>query len=308
VFSAALAPLNVRGSEVSRVGILDPGLAHLFEAFFTGMRDAGYVEGQNVLYIRRADKGQPGTLPGLAAELVGANVDVIVTAGPAGVGAAMAATTTKPIVFAALGDALATGVVSNLAHPNRNATGFSFLNTEISAKRMELLHEAVLSAHRVAILKDRIGSGADLQPTFDTATAMGLQPKLFEVESPDEYDQAFAAAIGANAEAIDVLASPVFNTNREQLTNLAARYRLPAIYETDEYVRAGGLMSYGPSLTDLFRRTAEYVVQLLHGAKPADLPVQQPTKFELVINLKTAKALGLTLPQSLLARADEVIE
>jgi putative ABC transport system substrate-binding protein len=305
--TSSLAATCVRGSELPRIGILDPGLEHLFEAFFGGMRDLGYIEDQNVAYIRRADK-QPGMLSKLAAELVRANVDVIVTGGPAAVAAAMGATSTKPIVFAALGDALATGAVTNLAHPDRNATGFSFLNTEISAKRMELLHEAIPYGHRVAVLRDRVGSGADLKPTLDAATALGLQAELLQVASPDEYEQAFRAAIAANAEAIDVLASPVFNSNREQLINLATRYRLPAIYETDEYVRAGGLMSYGPSLTDLLRRAAGYVFKLLHGAKPGDLPVEQPTRFELVINLKTAKALGLTVPQSLMQRADEVIE
>jgi len=307
--AAILWPIAAGGQQrLPRVGILDPGLAHLFAAFFVGMRDAGYVEGQNIAYVRRVSEGRPETLRELAVELVRADVDVIVTAGPTGVVAAMAATSDKPIVFAALGDAIATGAVTSLAHPDRNVTGFSFLNTEISAKRMELLHTAVPDARRVAVLRDPNSIGADLKPTLNTATAMNLEAEVFEVVNPDEYERAFRAAIAANASAINVLGSPVFNRNREQLTALAADYRLPAIYETSEYVHAGGLMSYGPSLADLFRRAAGYVVRLLRGARPSDLPVEQPTKFELVINLKTAKGLGLTVPSSLLASADELIE
>jgi putative tryptophan/tyrosine transport system substrate-binding protein len=291
-----------------RIGILDPGLSHLFQAFFAAMRDLGYTEGQNVVYIRRSSEGQSEALPRLASELAEAKPDVIVTAGPAGVRAAMRATSTIPIIFAALGDAIAAGAVTNLAHPEGNTTGLSFLNTEISAKRLELLHEAAPSARRIAILRDRTSSGSDVKPTLQAAEAAGVQARIFEVMNPDEYEGSFNAAIAAQADAIDVLGSPVFNTNRERLISLAARYRLPAMYEASEYVQSGGLMSYGASLIDLFRRSAGYVDKVLHGAKPADLPVQQPTKIELVINLKTAKALGLSMPEALLARADEVIE
>ena len=296
------------GADLPRIGILDPGLPHLFDAFFSGMRDLGYTEGQNALYIRRSSEGQSEALSRLAGELAEAKPDVIVTAGPTGVRAAMRATSTIPIIFAALGDATGTGAVTNLAHPEGNATGFSFLNTKISAKRVELLHQAVPNARRMAVLWDRTTTGVDLKPTLQAADASGLQAQMFEVTSPDEYERAFNAAKTAQAEIIDVLASPVFNRNRERLIELAARYRLPAIYETSEYVYSGGLMSYGPSLIDLFRRSATYVDKLLHGAKPADLPVQQPTKFELIINLKAATALGLAVPETLLARADEVIE
>ena len=307
-FALPLATFRSIAADLPRVGILDPGLPHLFEAFFSGMRDLGYTEGQTVVYIRRSSEGRSEALSRLASELVEAKPDVIVAASPAGVRAAMRAISTIPIIFPALGDALANRAVTNLARPEGNSTGFSFLNTEISAKRMELLHEAVPNARRIAVLRDRMTTGADLKPTLQAAEATGLQAQIFEVTSPDEYDQTFSAAIAARAEAIDVLGSSVFNTNRERLIGLATRYRLPAMYEASEYVHSGGLMSYGASLIDLFRRSAGYVDKVLHGAKPADLPVQQPTKFELVINLQTAKALGLTVPHSLLARADEVIE
>jgi putative ABC transport system substrate-binding protein len=308
VLAVPFATFQSTAAASPRVGILDPGLSHLFEAFFAAMRDLGYTEGQNVAYIRRSSEGQSEELSRLASELAEAKPDVIVTAGPVGVRAAMRATSTIPIVFAALGDALATGAVRNLAHPEGNSTGFSFLNTEISTKRVELLHDVAPNARRIAVLRDRMTTGADVKPTLQAAEATGLQAQVFEVTSPDEYEAAFNAAIAARAEAIDVLGSPVFNRNRERLISLAARYRLPAMYEASEYVHSAGLMSYGASLIDLFRRSAGYVDKVLHGAKPADLPVQQPTKFELVINLKTAQALGLTVPQSLLARADEVIE
>jgi putative tryptophan/tyrosine transport system substrate-binding protein len=310
--AAAAGPLSAARLDAAdlppRIGILDPGLPHLFEAFFSGMRNLGYIEGQNVDYIRRSSAGQSEPIPQLAAELADANPAVIVTAGPPAVRAVMNATSTIPLVFAAVGDAIAAGAVTNLAHPDGNATGFSFLNTEISAKRLELLHEAVPGARHIAVLRDRISSGADLKPTLHAAGAIGLEAQLIEVSRPDEYDGAFEAAVATHAEAMDVLGSPIFNANRELLIRLAARHRLPAMYEADEYVHSGGLMSYGPSLADLFRRAAGYVFKLLRGSKPADLPVEQPTKFELAINLKTAKALGLTIPQSLLQRADEVIE
>jgi len=308
VFALPLGTLQLAAAGLPRVGILDPGLPQLWEAFFSGMYDFGYVEGQNVEYYRRSSADQPESVSQLANELVIEKLDVIVTAGPTAVRALMSATSTIPIVFAALGDALGAGVVTSLAHPNGNATGFSFLNPEISSKRVELLHEAVPHARRVAILRDRLNSGADLKQTLQAAETVGLETQLLEVTRSDEYEDAFRAAIEAHAEAINILASPIFNANRERLIGLAAQYRLPAIYETSEYVRSGGLMSYGPSLADLFRRAAGDVVKLLQGARIADLPVEQPTKFEFVINLKTGRSVGLAIPQSLLARADEVIE
>jgi putative ABC transport system substrate-binding protein len=296
------------GKSLPRIGILDPGIPHLFDEFVAAMSDMGYAEGQTITYIRRSAAGRADLIPQLAAELVNAGVDVIVTAAPLPVTALMKATSTIPIVFAALGDAIATGAVSSLAHPDRNATGLSFLNTEVSAKRMELLHELVPEVRRIAILSDSNTIRANLEPALAYARAIGLEARVFEVKSRDDFDAAFDAAAAAHMEAINVLASAFFNANRVQLTDLAARHRLPAMYETSEYVHSDGLMSYGPSLADLFRRAAVYVDKLLNGASPADLPVQQPTKFELVINLKTARTLGLAIPPSLLALADEVVE
>jgi putative tryptophan/tyrosine transport system substrate-binding protein len=290
-----------------RVGILDPGLEHLFVAFFAGMRELGYIDGQSVVYVERSAEGRAEAIPKLAAELATANVDVIVTAAGQPTRAAMKQSTAIPIVFAALGDAIAAGVVNSLAHPDRNATGLSFLNTEVSGKRIEILRDAMPKLRRLAILWDRSSVTRDLDDSLNLTRSLGLDPHPFEVGTPEEFEQAFKGAAG-QADAVNVLASPFFNASRKRLVALAAQYRLPAMYETDEYMRDGGLISYGPSLADLFRRSAGYVDKILKGARPADLPVEQPTKFQLVINLKTAKALGLAVPQSLLARADEVIE
>jgi putative tryptophan/tyrosine transport system substrate-binding protein len=307
---AALWPLAVRGQQaaVPRIGILDPGIAHLFAAFFKGMQGLGYEEGRNVSYVRRSAEGHAERIPALAAELVDLKVSLIVTAAPQPVRAAMAATATIPIVFAAVGDAVGNGIVQSLARPGRNATGLSFLNTEISSKRLQLLHEAVPSAQRVAVLSDRSNPPNSLDATKQAGRSLRLELQILDVADPGEFEGAFQAAVSGGAKAIDVLASAFFNANRVRLAELAAKYRLPAMYETSEYVHSGGLMSYGPSLTDLFRRAATYVDKILKGSKPSDLPVEQPTKFELVINLKTAKALGLTIPPLLLASADEVIQ
>jgi putative ABC transport system substrate-binding protein len=291
---------------VPRIGLLDPGIRHLFDAFMKGMSDLGYVEGQTVSYVWRSGEGRPDRLAAYAAELVQLKVDVIVTAGPPPVQAAMNATATIPIVLAAHGDVVGWGVVKSLARPGGNVTGLSFLNAEVSAKRLELLHEAVPQARRVAILFDKVASKTFA--TEDAASKMALQATAIGVAGPEELEGAFEVAIAQRTEIIDVLASPFFNSSRVGLTTLAAKYRLPAMYESSEYVTSGGLMSYGPDLAELFRRAATYVDKILKGARPGDLPIEQPTKFELAINLKTAKALGLIFPPSILARADEVIE
>jgi putative ABC transport system substrate-binding protein len=291
---------------VPRIGLLDPGIRHLFDAFIKGMSDVGYIEGETVYYVWRSGEGRPDRLGAYAAELVQLKVDVIVTAGPPPVRAAMNATSTIPIVIAAHGDAVGWGVVKSLARPGGNVTGLSFLNAEVSPKRLELLHETVPQARRVAILFDKVASKTSA--TEDAASKMALQATAIGVAEPEELEGAFEVAIAQRTEIIDVLASPFFNSSRIRLAALAAKYRLPAMYESSEYVTAGGLMSYGPDLAELFRRAATYVDKILKGARPGDLPIEQPTKFELAINLKTAKALGLTIPPSILARADEVIE
>jgi len=300
-----LARAQSASGDAARIGILDPGLPELFEAFFQGMRALGYVEGQNVSYVRRSGGGDPARIPQLALELAALKPDVVVTAAPSPIRAAIKATSTIPIVFV-VGDAIAAGAVKSLALPGGNATGLSFLNTEISTKRLELLHEALPRIRRVAVLWDQTQTAPSA--TTNAARLLDLELQLLGVKDAEEFETAFKAAQSGHAEAIDVLASPYFNAHRKRLVELAAMYRLPAIYESSEYVQAGGLMSYGPSLADLFRRMAGYVDRILKGAKSGDLPVEQPTKFELWLNLKTAKALGLTIPPLLLGTADEVIE
>jgi putative ABC transport system substrate-binding protein len=307
---ASMAPAIGRAQQpgkLARIGIFDLGLPLHFAAFFAGMRALGYVEGQNVDYVRRSAAGGTDLVAQMAAALVESKVDVIVTTGPLPTVAVMKATSTIPVVFV-LGDPIATGVVSNLARPDRNATGLSFLNTEVGAKRLELLVEMLPGTHRVAILFDRNSTRANLDSAVAAARALDLEASVTEIGAAGELESAYAAAAAARVQAIDVLASPFFNANRARLVDLAANYRLPAMYESDEFVRSGGLISYGAGIVDLFRRMAGYVDKILKGAKPADLPVQQPTKIDLTVNMKTAKALGLAIPPALIARADEVIE
>jgi putative ABC transport system substrate-binding protein len=207
-----------------------------------------------------------------------------------------------------LADAVTTGVVTNLAHPGGNLTGFSFLNTELSAKRLEFLHEMLPNIRRIAVLRDLNTPRIWAEATEETGRRLGLALQLLEVAEPETFESAFEAAVNAHAEAFDVLASAFFNSHKARLTELAAKYRLPTMYEHDDFVRSGGLIAYGPSIPDLLRRAATHVDKILKGAKPGDLPVEQPTKFTLSINLKTAKSLGLTIPDRVIALADEVIE
>jgi putative ABC transport system substrate-binding protein len=245
----------------------------------------------------------------LARELVGLSPDVLMTASPLSVRALKEATSTIPIVFV-LGDAVTTGAVTNLARPGGNATGLSFLNQELSSKRLQLLLETFPKTRRVAVLWDMSTPRRWLEATEEAGRALGVELHALEIagSAPGRFEGAFEAAVAARAEALDILASAFFNAHKERLVELAAKYRLPAMYEHGDFVRSGGLMSYGTSIPDLFLRAASYVDKILKGAQPGDLPVEQPTKFELVINLKTAKALGLEIPPALLDRADEVIE
>src|SRR5215213_8286401 len=292
----------------AQIGILDPGIPQLFDAFRDGMRSLGYVEGQNINTVLRSAQGRPEDVQPLAAELARLNVDVIVTAGTAPVRAAAEATSSIPIVFAALGDALASGIVTNLFRPGGNITGLSFLNTEVSSKRLEILVEAVRNVQRIAVFADPTASQSFVEATEQAAKRVGVLPQIINVPRPEVLEEAFRAAVGGGAQALNVLASAFFNAHRERLAELAMMHQLPAMYETGEYVRAGGLMAYGPNLADMFRRAASYVDRVLKGATAGDLPVEQPTRFEFLINLRTARALSLTIPPTLLARADEVIE
>ena len=308
--AAAAWPLAARAQQrtiLPQVGILDPGIPQHFGAFRTGMRDLGYMEGKSISYIYRSAAGRAEPISQFASELVALKPDVIVGASAVPVHALKDATSTIPIVFV-LADALTIGVVSNLAHPGGNLTGLSFLNTELSAKRLELLLETLPNIRRIGVLRDLNTPRIWAEATEEASHRLGLSLQLLEVAEPETFETAFEAAVNAHAEALDVLASAFFNSHKARLVELAAKYRLPTMYEHDDFVRTGGLIAYGPSISDLFRRAATHVDRILKGAKPGDLPVEQPTKFALSINLKTARTLDLTVPPTLLARADEVIE
>jgi putative tryptophan/tyrosine transport system substrate-binding protein len=307
LIAASLLARSQPAGKPARIGILDPGIPHLFAAFRESMRLLGYAEGRDVEYEVRTADGNPNEVPALAVELVRQKPDVIVTAATLPSHALMRETTGIPVVVAAIGDAVAAGIVRNLAQPQGNITGLTFLNTELSAKRLELLREALPRLRRVAVLNDLNSQVSYREQTEKAARQLGLQLQRIDIRAASEFEGAFQDAGRGGAEAVDVLASPFFNANRARLVELALKYRVPAIYESREYAEAGGLMTYGQDLAVLFRRAATYVDKILKGAKPSDLPWEQPTKFELVINLKTAKLLALTIPQSLLVRADDVI-
>jgi putative ABC transport system substrate-binding protein len=307
-----------QAAKIARIGYLGPNPAasaapHLPEAFLQGLRDLGYVEGRNVVIEYRSAEGKYERLPALAADLVALKVDVIVVTSTPAALAAKQATRTIPIVLAWAGDPVGSGLVTSLARPGGNVTGLSVLLPELVGKRLELLTQAVPGVSRVAALwhpgdyAER--TDKDMLKEADVAArALGVRLQVVEARGPEDFDRAFSDMTRARADAVTVQSTNVFFIERRRLVDLAAMNRLPAMYLTREFVDAGGLMSYGPNVADLFRRAATYVDKILKGAKPADLPVEQPTKFELVINLKTAKALGLTIPQSVLARADQVVE
>jgi putative ABC transport system substrate-binding protein len=297
--------------KVPRIGVMYAGSAPnpYADALRRHLAELGWVEGQNLLIEDRYAEGRPERYPTLIAELIRLKVDVLVAGGgTAGAQAAKRATATIPIVMPVMGDPVAAGLVSSLARPGGNVTGLSMLNTELNAKRVELLREVLPRVERVAVLRDPATPPADVDATHAAARSLGLRLQLLNVGRPEEFPGAFQAARKADADALIVLASGFFNTQRRRLIDLAAQNRLIAVWEHRDFADAGGLMSYGPNLVDMNRRAAKYIDKILKGAKPADLPIEQPTKFELVINLKTAKALGLTIPPSVLARADEIIE
>jgi putative tryptophan/tyrosine transport system substrate-binding protein len=318
ILAAPLASEAQQAAKVARLGYLVPSLAaspHNHEAFRQGLRDLGYVEGRNVVIEYRDAEGKFERLPALAAELVALKVDVIVAAlGTLSTLAAKQATRTLPIVFVAAVDPVTSGLVTSLARPGGNVTGLSLLAPELVGKRLEQLTQAVAGVSRVAVLWHPGGglrerTENDMLKAADVAArALGVRLQVVEARGPADIDRAFSDMTRARAGALTVLPSAMFNVERRRLVDLAAKNRLPAVYPQREYVDAGGLMSYGPNFADLFRRAASYVDKILKGAKPGDLPVEQPTKFELVINLKTAKALGLTIPESVLGRADEIIQ
>jgi putative ABC transport system substrate-binding protein len=283
---------------------------HLWEACRQGLRELGYVEGRNIILEPRWADGQYERLPGLAADLVRLNVDVIVVAATPGSLAVKAATNTIPVVIVAVGEPVKTGLVASLARPGGNVTGLSLLTAELSGKRLDLLGRVLRSVPRVAILMNPGNPihAIFLEETRVAAQRLRVQLQPLEARTPKEIEQVFDAATRGRASALIVFDDPVIWSYRTQIVAAAARRGLPAMYGYREFVDDGGLMSYGPDRIDQYRRTATYVDKILKGAKPGDLPVEQSTKFELAINLKTAKALGLTIPPSLLQRADQVIE
>ncbi len=301
-------------TKILRIGYLSSDspstIAVRIEAFRQGLRELGYVEGKNVVIEWRFAEGKADRLRGLAAELVRLKVDVIVTSGPTATRAAKEATVTISIVTAQDNDPVGNGLVASLARPGGNITGLSTLAPEISGKRLELVKEIVPSVSRVAVLgsSSTPGNPQALRETELAARVLGLQIQYLQVRGAKDIEPAFRAAAKDRADAVLMLQSPVFVNERRQLAELAVKFRLPVIYDRREFVDDGGLMCYGTNYTDLSHRAATYVDRILKGAKPADLPVEQPTKFELVINLKAARRIGLTIPQDVLARADTVIQ
>src|SRR5713101_915781 len=312
--SLILAPLAAETqspAKVPRIGILRIGSPPdpFVETFKQGLRDLGYVEGRSINIEYRWARGREDRLAGLAAELVRLNVDVMVVGGTVPAAVAKRATTTIPIVVPVATDLVGAGLVASLSRPGANVTGFASKNEELPGKWVELLKEALPWISRVALLSDPQSDVGQARAAEVAARALGVGTQVLRAARPDELEMAFSAAQKNRAEALIVLSSASFYAHRAQVVALAARYRLPAMYHSKEFVvDPGGLMSYGADFRDLYRRAAGYVDKILKGAKPADLPVEQPTKFELVINLKTAKALGIRLPPSVLSRADEIIE
>jgi ABC-type uncharacterized transport system substrate-binding protein len=301
--------------KVPRIGYLIAGTGTAFshspstDAFRQGLHDLGWTDGKNITIDYRWSEGKAERLPALAAELAALHPDVIFTGSPQAVFAAKKATATIPIVFVGIGDPVGMGVVSSLARPGGNITGLSNFSPELSGKRLELLKETFPKISSVAVLWNGASPGHPLvlKQMEAAASLLGLKLQPVEVRSAGEFDGALEAVLGARVQAFVPLGDPLMGAQRRRIVDFAAQYRLPAIYAAAEYAESGGLMSYGPDFTDQHRRAATYVDKILKGAKPADLPVEQPKKFEFVINLKTAKQIGLTIPPNVLARADTVI-
>jgi putative ABC transport system substrate-binding protein len=319
VGGAIACPMGVRAQQqagkVPRIGYLRATSPYdrppLLDAFRQGLRELGWVEGQNIVIDYRFAEGRLDRLPDLAAELVRLKVEIIVSLGTQGVTAAKNATETIPIVMIAVRDPVGIGLIASLARPGGNLTGLSgYAGLESIAKQLELLKETVPKMRSVAILSNPANAYHQLaiREVNVAARSLGVQLQFLEARDPNEFDGAFAAMAKERVGALLVLSDVIFNSHGTRLADLAARSRLPAAYAVRESVEAGGLMSYGPSFLDFYRQAATFVDKILKGAKPADLPVEQPTKFELVINLKAAKALGLEVPPLLIAQADELIE
>jgi putative ABC transport system substrate-binding protein len=314
LLAAPLASEAQRGTKVWRIGVLETTSAGAnatnLAAFRQALSELGYAEGRNIVFEYRFAEGAPERFKDLAAELVRLKVDLILTRGTPAVLAAKAATQTIPVVMAASGDPILSGVVPNLAKPGGNVTGLSAIIVEISGKRLELLRQVVPALHRLGVLLNMGNPNNALQrsETERVARSVGVQLQELDVRKPGDLAPAFEAATRRRTDGLFVLTDAITQAHLGTIVQLAARHRLPAMYSAREFVEGGGLISYGVNYADLYRRSAQFVDKIFKGAKPGDLPVEQPTRFELLINLKTAKALGLTIPQSLLLRADEVIQ
>jgi len=315
--SLLIAPLAVVAQQKAMpvIGVLSTGSPSapsnpFMGAFRQGLSEAGYVEGQNLAIEYRWAEGHYDRLPALAADLVDRKVDLIMASSPPSALAAKSATSTIPIVFRSGADPVGDGLIASLAHPGGNLTGVSFIADELTAKRLALLSELVPRAGVIALLMNPNNATAErvIRDVQEAARTNGLQLHVLKASSEREIDSAFASLVQLHVDALVVGADPFLSTRREQLVTLASRRAIPAIYAWREFAAIGGLISYGSSLTAAFRLVGAYAGKILKGTKPADLPVEQPTKYELVINLKTAKALGITVPPTLLASADEVIE
>ncbi len=317
-FGIAAAPLAAgaqQPTKVPRVGYLSSHSPERFrvEVFRGALHELGWVEGGNFIIDYRSADGKFDRLPELAAELVRLNVNVIVAATTLSALAAKRATQTIPIVFTHVSDPVGSGLVTSFARPGGNITGFTHINVGLSPKRLEFLKEAIPKVTRVTALwhpggLDERTQRDMLKETEDAARTLGVQLQFLAARGPDDFDRAFAAVTRDRADALIVLPSPIFLNEHRRIADLAAKNRLPAVYFAREFAEAGGLMAYGANMADIVRRAASHVDKILKGAKPGELPVEQAMRFELVINLKTAKALGLTIPQSVLIRADQVIQ
>jgi putative tryptophan/tyrosine transport system substrate-binding protein len=313
LFALCVAAEAQQPKKIPRIGFLGgssaSAYARFIEAFQQGLRDLGYEDARNITIDYRYGEGRRDRLPDLSGELVRLKVDVILVSGALAISALQNATKTIPVVMATVEDPVAQGFVASLARPGGNITGLTNLAPELSGKRLELLKETISKVSRVAVLWDPStpGSAVTFKETQVVAPAVSVQLQSLEVRSSNDFEGAFRAATTERAGALIVLQSLLTNAHRQRIVDLAVNNRLPAMYTQTEYVEVGGLMSYAPSYTDIYRRAATYVDKILKGAKPADLPVEQPKKFELAINLKTAKQIGLTIPPNVLARADRVI-
>ena len=301
---------NGQVAHIAYLGMTSPSTLdpRQIEKFKQGLADNDLIEGRDITVDYFWAEGRPERLRQLATELAQRNLDLIVTAGPQPVRALLETRTQTPIVFAIHSDPVGDGVVDSLARPGRNLTGLSMANSNLESKRLQILKDAIPSLTRVAILRDPTGNASGLADVLSGARELALEAVIFDAGDPSRFDKIFADAVGRNVNGVAGMASPFLNFHHKRLIELANQHRLPSIWEASGYVRDGGMLSYGPSFPDMYRQSAGYVAKILNGAKPSDLPVEQPVKFELAINLKTAQSLGIVISPALLARADEVIE